>query len=67
MKFGPVVQEDMSFLGQWFRRRCLLKDFLSGVLATLLFSEAKPFMHIMGNILAKLYEIQTNGSGGDVV
>ena len=29
-------------LGQWFR--CLLKDFLSGALATLLFSEAEPFM-----------------------
>ena len=30
-------------LGQWFRR-CLLKDFLSGALATLLFSGAEPFM-----------------------
>ena len=27
-------------LGQWFRRRCLLKDFLSGALATLMFSGA---------------------------
>ena len=27
-------------LGQGFRRRCLLKDFLSGALATLLFSGA---------------------------
>ena len=31
-------------LGQWFRRRCHLKDFLSGALATLLFSGAEPFM-----------------------
>ena len=30
-------------LGQWFRR-CRLKDFLPGVLATLLFSGAEPFM-----------------------
>ena len=31
-------------LGQWFRRRCLLKDFLLGALATLLLSGAKSFM-----------------------
>ena len=31
-------------LDQWFRRICLLKDFLSGALATLLFSGADPFM-----------------------
>ena len=31
-------------LGQWFRRRCLLKDFLSGALASLVFSGAEPFM-----------------------
>ena len=30
--------------GQWFRRRCLLKYFLSGVLVALLFSGAEPFM-----------------------
>ena len=30
-------------LGQWFRR-CCLKDFLSGALATLLFGGAEPFM-----------------------
>ena len=30
-------------LGQWFRR-CLLKDFLSGALTTLVFSGAEPFM-----------------------
>ena len=33
-------------LGQWFRKRCILKDFLSGALATLLFSGAKPFMQL---------------------
>ena len=32
-------------LGQWFRKRCL-KDFLSGTLATLLFSGAEPFMQL---------------------
>ena len=31
-------------LGQWYRRRCRLKDFLSEALATLLFSGAEPFM-----------------------
>ena len=31
-------------LGEWLRRRCLLKDFLSGALAALLFSGAGPFM-----------------------
>ena len=31
-------------LGHWFRKRCRLKDFLSGVLAVLLFSAAEPFM-----------------------
>ena len=31
-------------LGQWFRGRCCLKDFLYGALAALLFSGAKPFM-----------------------
>ena len=31
-------------LAQWFRRRSRLKDFLSGALAALLFSGAKPFM-----------------------
>ena len=30
--------------GQWFRRRCPLKDFLSGALASLLFSGVEPFM-----------------------
>ena len=30
-------------LDQWFRRRCLLKDFLSGALATLLCSGAEQF------------------------
>ena len=31
-------------LGQWFRRRCHLKDFLSGALAVLLFGAAEPYM-----------------------
>ena len=31
-------------LGQWFRSRCRLKDFLSGALAALLFGGAKSFM-----------------------
>ena len=31
-------------LGQWFRRRCRLNNFLSGALADLLFSGAEPFM-----------------------
>ena len=31
-------------LGQWFRRRCHLNDFLSGTLAALLFDGAEPFM-----------------------
>ena len=33
-----------SNLGQWFRRRCRLKCFLSGALAALVFSGAEPFM-----------------------
>ena len=31
-------------LGQWFRSRCCLKDFLSDDLPALLFSGAEPFM-----------------------
>ena len=31
-------------LDQWFRKRCHLKDFLSGALLALVFSEAEPFM-----------------------
>ena len=55
-------------LGQWFRR-CCLKDFLSGALAAILFSGAKPVMKegTMGNNHVKLYEIRTSGSGADVV
>ena len=47
-KFGTRYQE-VQFceiilnLDQWFRRRCHFKDFLSGALAALLFSEAEPF------------------------
>ena len=33
-------------LGQWLRRRCGLKEFLSGALAALLFGGAEPFMQI---------------------
>ena len=47
--FGRGNQEEQFCeiilnLGHWFRRRCLLKDLLSGALATLLFSGAEPFM-----------------------
>ena len=31
-------------LGQWFRSRCCLKDFLSGALVALLFGGAKLFI-----------------------
>ena len=31
-------------LDQWFRRRCRLKDFLSGALAALLLGGVEPFM-----------------------
>ena len=46
--FGRGYQEEQFCenilnLGQWFRR-CRLKDFLSGALASLLFSGAEPFM-----------------------
>ena len=34
----------ISNLGQWFRRKCHFKYFLSGTLAALLFGGAKPFM-----------------------
>ena len=37
--------EFISNLGQWFRRRCRLKDFLSDPLVTLLSNGAEPFMH----------------------
>ena len=30
--------------GQWFRRRCCLKDFLSGALVALLFDGVEPFV-----------------------
>ena len=50
-------------LGQWFRSRCCLKDFLSGALAAVLSGGAEA---IMGNIHVKLNGIWTSGSGGDV-
>ena len=34
-------------LDQWFRRRCHLKDFLSGTLVALLFSGAEPFVYFL--------------------
>ena len=34
-------------LDLWFRRRCRLKDFLSGFKAALLFSGAEPFMQFL--------------------
>ena len=50
-------------LGQWFRRGCQLKDFLSGALAALVFSGANIYATlkegIIGNIHVKLYEIWT--------
>ena len=47
--FGRVHHEE-QFCGiilnfdQWFRRRCCLKDLLSGALAAFLFGGAEPFM-----------------------
>ena len=46
--FGRGYQEEqfcenIMNLGQLFRRRCHLKNFLSGALASLLFSRAEPF------------------------
>ena len=70
MNFGKVHYEQqfceiIMNLGQWFRRRCRSKDFLSGPLAVLLFGAAKPFtnferMHL-GNIHVKLYGILNSG------
>ena len=47
--FGKGYQEEQFCeiilnLDQWFRRRCHLKDFLSGALAAHVFGGAKPFM-----------------------
>ena len=49
-------------LGQWFRRRCCLKDFLSEALAVVLFGAALTIYAILeegiiGNIHVKLYGI----------
>ena len=59
-------------LGQWFRRTCCLKAFLSGAMAALLFGAAEPFVQflkegIIRNIHVKLYGNWTSGSKGDVV
>ena len=58
--------------GQWFRRRCCLKDLLSGALgARPLFSGAKMYTFlkevIIGIINVRLYDIWNSGSGGDAV
>ena len=50
MNFGRVHYEErfcetILNLGQWFSRRCPLKDVLSGALAVILFGTAEPFMH----------------------
>ena len=47
--FGRGYQEEQFCeiilnLGWLFRKGCLLKDFLSGAISTLLFSGAKPFV-----------------------
>ena len=46
-------------LGQWFRRICRLRDFLSGALVALLFFGAKPLCNFKKghhkNIHVKLY------------
>ena len=42
--YGEQFCEIILNLEQWFRRRCRLKDFLSGALAALLFSGAEPYM-----------------------
>ena len=56
---------------QWFRRRCCLKDFLSGALAAPFVQQSRTICAIlkegiMGNIHVKLYEIWTSILGGDV-
>ena len=48
-KFGRGYYEEQFCviilnLGQWFRMRCSLKDFLSGALTDLLLGGANPFM-----------------------
>ena len=72
--FGREYQQEQFCefilnLGQWFRR-CLFNDFLSGALATRLYSGAEPFMQFkegtMGNIGVNLYENRTSASGDAV-
>ena len=43
--YEQQFSEIMLNLNQWFRRRCLLKIFLSGALAALLSSGEEPFVH----------------------
>ena len=54
-------------LGQWFRRRCRLKDFLSGALAAPLTWWSQTIYAILkdgitGKKYVKLYGIRTSGS-----
>ena len=61
MKFGPVVQEEMSF-----KRFLILSSGGPPVQwSRIIYAILKE--GIMGNIHVKLYEIWTSGSGGDVV
>ena len=43
MRNNSVIQIILN-LDKWFRRRCHLKDFLSGTLATLLSIGVEPFV-----------------------
>ena len=42
--FVEGIKRNNSVKLFWFRRRCLLKEFLSGALAAIPFSGAEPFM-----------------------
>ena len=76
-KFGRGYYEEqfceiISNLGQWFRKRCHLKDFFiwssggpSVRWSRIIYATLKK--GIIGNIHVKLYEIWTSGSAGDVV
>ena len=72
-KFGKGIPEEQFCesilnLDLWYKRRCCLKDFLSGALAALVFSGAELFMQffvkdIMRNKSVKLFYIWGSGSG----
>ena len=42
--YEEQVCEIILNFGQWFKRICCLKDFLSGTLATILFGGTEPFV-----------------------